>query len=303
MESLFVENDYKRHMSVNTETGLWRCFKTGRCGNFISLYAQVTGRAYFAAQTDLYVRNFERLHYHEGIDTRVKVLPTKSVVSNLSLGNIKQVLTRTKGHDNLIDKAIDYLESRGFHENHINKFNFFVSLDHADSKLGGRLIIPFIKDGILYFYQARSLNNQEPKYTNPSSSCGVKASDILYPYDENSDHLVITEGPIDCLSLKMHDINATCTMGSAISASQLEILRTFKGKIILGYDSDEAGQKGVYRFNAMRKSMRLPEFYVASLPTPLKDWNDAHRYDFDLKTIIRQAKLADDYYFLENELK
>jgi hypothetical protein len=37
--SIFVDNDYKRHMSINTETGLWRCFKTGEVGNFLKLYA------------------------------------------------------------------------------------------------------------------------------------------------------------------------------------------------------------------------------------------------------------------------
>ena len=25
--SVFIDNDYKRHMSINLETGLWQCFK------------------------------------------------------------------------------------------------------------------------------------------------------------------------------------------------------------------------------------------------------------------------------------
>ena len=39
--SLFVDNDYKRHMSINLVTGLWRCFKSGESGNFAQLYSKI----------------------------------------------------------------------------------------------------------------------------------------------------------------------------------------------------------------------------------------------------------------------
>ena len=35
-------------------------------------------------------------------------------------------------------------------------------------KFWGRLIIPYLKDGVPYYFQARSLNGASPKYLNPS---------------------------------------------------------------------------------------------------------------------------------------
>ena len=46
MPSPYVENDYKRHFSINTETGLFQDFKTGKVGNFISLYAYTKNISY-----------------------------------------------------------------------------------------------------------------------------------------------------------------------------------------------------------------------------------------------------------------
>ena len=61
MESLFVNNDWKKHMSVNVDSGMWQCFKTGRSGNFVRLYSEAEGIPYFRAQRDLMIRNFEFL--------------------------------------------------------------------------------------------------------------------------------------------------------------------------------------------------------------------------------------------------
>ena len=35
MASPYVENDWKRHFSINLDSGLWQCFKTGEKGNFV----------------------------------------------------------------------------------------------------------------------------------------------------------------------------------------------------------------------------------------------------------------------------
>ena len=61
MESPFIRNDYKRHCSVNVDSGLWQCFKTGRNGNFVSLYAHLQGITYFSAQKELIIKNFDYL--------------------------------------------------------------------------------------------------------------------------------------------------------------------------------------------------------------------------------------------------
>ena len=118
-------------------------------------------------------------------------------------------------------------------------------------KYKNRLIIPF-KDpeGNIFFFQARALNHTDmPKYLNPASEEGVKSSNILYPFDYEDTHLCICEGPLDAISLKMHGINATCTVGSSISEVQMQLIREFEGKVILAYDNDTAGHRGIEKFD------------------------------------------------------
>ena len=49
--SLFARDDYKRHMSVNTHTGLWQCFKSGEKGNFFHLVAIIDKTSYNQAES------------------------------------------------------------------------------------------------------------------------------------------------------------------------------------------------------------------------------------------------------------
>ncbi len=44
--SVIDTSDYKRHMSVNLDTGLWQCFKSGETGNFYQLVSIVRGVPY-----------------------------------------------------------------------------------------------------------------------------------------------------------------------------------------------------------------------------------------------------------------
>ena len=37
--SVIDTSDYKRHMSVNLENGLWQCFKSGETGNYFWIYS------------------------------------------------------------------------------------------------------------------------------------------------------------------------------------------------------------------------------------------------------------------------
>ena len=65
----------------------------------------------------------------------------------------------------------------------------------VEGRFANRIIIPFEQDGEVYFFQARALDpEQQPKYLNPSSEMAPKGSEVLYPYDEAADELVVCEG-------------------------------------------------------------------------------------------------------------
>ena len=87
-------------------------------------------------------------------------------------------------------------------------------------------------------------------------------------------------------------------MGCSISEVQAEILREFEGKIILGYDNDAAGQRGLEKFEELRKTKMMEEFYVCPPPTKYKDWGEAHAREEDLDTWIKKNTHQYNYEYI-----
>jgi len=289
MESVFFENDWKRHMSVNVETGLWQCFKSARSGNFISLYAHNESIPYFRAQRDLIIKNFEFLG--EEIPKNEEVVKTDCELDINKLIPIN--IESADSSDQKVLEAWYFLFGRRlFNESQIEKEPYYLC---KEGKFSNRIIIPFRSNNIVYYFQGRALADQKPKYLNPSTEAAPKPSDIVYPYDEDADHLVVCEGPLDAISLQLQGVNATATIGSSVSSRQAEIFSTFSGKIILGYDNDEAGQRGVEKFDILRKQRRMENFYVCPPPSNCKDWNQAHIQNEDLKSWVLDNQTVYDF--------
>jgi DNA primase len=294
MESLFAQNDWKRHMSVNVDSGLWQCFKTGRSGNFVRLYAEEEGIPYFRAQRDLIIRNFEFLGE--------EVPELDRTENQLELDTSKlTAITLSSGHseNKAVLDAWSFLWGRKlFNLDHEEQDAFYLC---TEGRFKDRIIIPFKSDeGVVYYFQGRSLYDMSPKYLNPSTDIAPKPSDILYPYSESMDHLVVCEGPLDARALQLQGVNATATIGSSISHRQAEILSTFKGKIVLGYDNDTAGQRGIDKFDRTRKEMRMEGFEICPPPSGYKDWNEAHIANEDLFQWVMEKTTAYDFEYKIN---
>lgn len=96
---------------------------------------------------------------------------------------------------------------------------------------------------------AKYLNSPEtPVYNKSSSLYGInKAKDKCREYKT----VFIVEGYFDLLALHQHNIiNSVATLGTSLTAEHVRILRGYigkTGKVILVYDSDDAGLKAAYR--------------------------------------------------------
>ena len=296
MPSPYLENDYKRHFSINTETGLFQDFKTGKVGNFTSLYAYTKNISYKRASAEIMMEEFleEPSSKLPPPQTKPEEKPSLSLVP-ISIDSVHS-------GDDLVLRAWNFLFTRKlFNLTEQQNDEFFLCVE---GKYKNRLIIPFnTSKGEMYYFQARALLvDQKPKYLNPSEGY-PKPSHILYPYDKNSNHLIICEGPLDAISLQLQGINATCTMGGHISAIQASILADFEGKIILGYDNDEAGGRGIKAFERLRKEKLMGNFYILQPPTGHKDWNDAHIAKVDLRTHMLENTQEYTYeYTINTEL-
>ena len=289
--SVFIEGDYKRHMSINLESGLWQCFKTGNTGNFIKLYSLLEGISYKAAESKLLFQGLESGMWDlwEKKESATPS-PPKTPVTLDTEGFTPVNIDSCDSNDALVVKAWTFLMDRKLlNTESFEEEPYYVAIE---GKYQGRLIIPFKDyDGEIFFFQGRSLSHWlSPKYLNPTSENGVKSSNILYPFDFEADHLCICEGPTDAISLNLQGLNATCTVGSTISNVQMQTLREFEGEIILAYDNDEAGARGIEKFDRLRKNHLLPTFSVCNPPEKYKDWNDAYVGGSDLDAWVKENK-------------
>tara|TARA_Y100000034_G_C6870181_1_gene397172 strand:+ start:516 stop:1523 length:1008 start_codon:yes stop_codon:yes gene_type:complete len=295
MPSIFVENDWKKHFSINVDTGLWRCFKTGNAGNFVNFFSLVENIPYFRAEAELIYRSF----FQDEVDVPVaQNIEDKPIRRNeLEEQNLTLVTIDSCTSDNPLEqKAWMFLyERKLFDLENPEETPYYLC---TDGKYKDRIIIPFVKNGSTYYFQARSLSERhKPKYLNPSSESGVRPSTIVFPFDESSDTLVVCEGPLDAISLLRQGVNATCTMGCHISDHQMDILRYFKGDIILGYDNDTPGKRGMRDAEILRRRKLMSELFIVPPPEEVNDWNDAHVKGIDLRKYIQKntKKLNFDY--------
>jgi len=294
MQSIFLENDWKRHMSVNLDTGLWQDFKSGEKGNFIRLYSYVEGMTYQQAQIRLLVKTFDSVKLED-----VGLSSTKKI-ENEDLGTLIKIHSNMSFCNATEEKAWSYLFRRCLFDLDDSK-KYFIS---SNKRFQERIILPFEQDGFLYYFQARTLTDQNPKYLNPTYYNNLKVSDVLYPFDEDAEYVVVCEGPIDAISLQIQGINATSTQGCSVSMNQLEMLKDFEGRIIIGYDSDSAGTHGRERFDSMRKLMRMNQLWTCDTPDGFKDWNAAHAKFVDLDQWISQNSKPFDYdYKIQDMIK
>lgn len=299
LPSVFIDHDYKRHMSINLDTGLWQCFKTGQRGNFIKLYSILEGIHYKAAESKLLFQGIESGSWDLWETAKPMIEASPTIVQKIDTsGFIPVNLDSYDSKNQLVVRAWKFLmDRRLFNLDEPTQDPYYVALE---GKYRGRLIIPFKDyDGDIFFFQARSLvEGVSPKYLNPSTENGIKSSNILYPFDFEADTLCICEGPSDAVSLNLAGLNATCTVGSTISNVQMQTLREFEGEIILAYDNDDAGNRGVDKFDILRKKYMIPTFSVCTPPKKYKDWNDAFIAKEDLYTWVRKEKYE---YTFENK--
>ena len=279
--SIFTDNDYKRHMSINSETGLWQCFKSGEVGDFYKLVSILESVSVKSAISMFSVESFLEDSPRQ---------PKKDSVSSVRVKPLKQITKITRDMDptdSTSSKAWMFIDSRKLWGSRIP---FYVTTDKA---YRNRLIIPLADYKNIPFFQARSLDDtMQPKYIN---SLNVKKSTMLYPYSHNKDKTLVCEGPLDAISLQIQGVNATSTMGSKISEWQVKMLSMTPGKIVLAFDNDSAGHKGIEHFERLRKQCGMREFFICFPPKKYKDWNEAHIAGINLNDYVNKNTLPFDF--------
>ena len=182
----------------------------------------------------------QALHY-----LRERQLTDKTIV-NFGLGYAP------RGWQNLTD----YLKSKGFTENEI--VSAYLG---ARGKKGGiydifrdRIMFPIIdlRGNVIAFGGRRMGDEGGPKYLNSGDTPVFKKSNGLFALNlakkSGKDTFILAEGYMDVIAMHQAGFtNAVATLGTALTSQQAKLIGDYAKKVVISYDSDEAGQKATAR--------------------------------------------------------
>ena len=113
-----------------------------------------------------------------------------------------------------------------------------------------RVMFPIIDvSGNVIAFGGRAMDNEtKPKYKNSSDTPVYKKTRHVYALNfarhTCSEKLILCEGYMDVIALHAAGFtNAIATLGTAITSNQARLMSRYTKKVVICYDSDEAGQK------------------------------------------------------------
>jgi DNA primase len=118
-----------------------------------------------------------------------------------------------------------------------------------------RLMFPIRdRDGHVVGFGGRAFGDEQPKYLNTPQTELFDKSHILYGLDRarddirRADKAVVVEGYMDVLAAHQFGYrNVVASMGTAITESQLGLLKRYSKNVVLALDADTAGQAAMVR--------------------------------------------------------
>lgn len=159
------------------------------------------------------------------------------------------------GFSGNFDDLYKELRKKGFNDEEIyeSKLVLKSKTGMPNDAFKKRLMFPIrdIRDRVIAF-GGRALDDSKPKYINsPDTICYSKGRN-LYALDiakkTEKDYFIMVEGYMDAVSLHQRGIdNAIASLGTALTEQQGRLLKRYKSKIVIGYDSDAAGQGATMR--------------------------------------------------------
>lgn len=267
--------------TVNEEKQIFHCFGCGAGGNAITFLMKAGGMTFPDAVTELAKKAGVSIPKDDWNISSAKNDKRSALFEvNEAAASFYHRILKDSG------KGRGYLEKRGLTEDIVNDYNLGYGGDGWDSLYGflskkgaslamaeelgliipkksggyydrfrGRIIFPiFDIHGQVIGFGGRSIDGSEPKYLNSSESALFKKSDSLYgltvakKWIKEADEALIVEGYMDLLSLHQAGIkNSVATLGTALTAGHLRLIKRLTGNIVTIFDADQAGVKATLR--------------------------------------------------------
>ena len=269
-------NDHSPSMSIDEDTGIFRCWSCGAHGDILDFYQRLTGKSLSESIMDIAKSQNIKIEISEELRKELELKRALYLLNNNIANLYQRALAQNK-------EGQQYLISRNFSLDIIKQFRigYIPSLPLKDL---GEQFIPLLKtaqlvntneDGSVYNYfgthrisipffdeyghivgfSSRTTDNRyQPKYLHSRTSKLFQKSELLYAYNfakekiKETKSVIITEGQIDCIRCHQYGItNTIATCGLALSDKQLKLLKTYVKNYYIIVE-DKAGENMVDKY-------------------------------------------------------
>ena len=191
--------------------------------------------------------------YHENLYKPTSKI-AQDYVKKRKMDN-KTLKAFTIGYSCKYNELYKELVSKGFKEEEILASSLVIKNQDGTyvDRFRKRFMIPIrdVRDRVIAF-GGRVLDDSKPKYINSPENIVYSKGRHLFGLNvakrNPMDRIIIVEGYMDAISLWQRGItNVVASLGTALTEGQGRLLRRYSNKIIIGYDSDGAGQAATMR--------------------------------------------------------
>lgn len=280
-------NEKSPSFSVSPDKQIFHCFGCGVGGNVITFISKIEGLGFKEtievlaerAKIELPIDNnadnskeelkakvykvnaYAAEYYHKRLfESRSKM--GQEYVKQRKL-NMETIESYKIGFSGNFDELYKELRKQGFHDEEILESGLVNKTDNGKyiDRYRNRLMIPIfdVRNRVIGF-GGRVLDDSKPKYINSPENIVYSKGRNLFGLNvaKKGDikKLLIVEGYMDVISLHQRGItNVVAALGTALTPQQGWLLRKNTEQVILGFDSDGAGQTAIMRAMEVMQNM------------------------------------------------
>ena len=281
-------NEKSPSFSVSPDKQIFHCFGCGVGGNVITFISKIEGIGFkesievLAERANIKLPSIDNSVDSKKEELKIKVYKVNSFTaeyyhkrlyepfSKLAQEYVKKRQLNNEtiksfkiGFSGKFDELYQALKKEGFNEEEILESGLVNKNDNGKyiDRYRNRLMIPiFDERNRVIAFGGRVLDDSKPKYINsPENIVYSKGRHLFGLNVAKKDHpkrLLIVEGYMDAISLHQRGItDVVASLGTALTTSQGWLLRRNCEQVILGFDSDGAGQTAIMRAMEVMQNM------------------------------------------------
>ncbi|MBO6233588.1 MAG: DNA primase [Clostridia bacterium] len=273
-------NEKSPSFSVSPDKQIFHCFGCGVGGNVFSFLSKIENISFIEAVQNLAARanialptlennedsakeelkakvykvnEFTAEFYHQNL-YKPEAKPGQEYVKKRKLSN--ETLKAYKiGFSGKFDELYKALKKEGFEDREILESGLVNKNENGKyiDRYRNRLMFPICDiRGRVIAFGGRVLDDSKPKYINSPENVVYSKGRHLFGFNvakkNDTQKILIVEGYMDVISLHQRGIkNVVGALGTALTQNQGWLLRRNSEQVILGFDSDGAGQTAILR--------------------------------------------------------